>query len=170
MSLGIRRPATAAAAFLLACGGLTTLAATPASAVDFNCKYQSKTFPTPGDDTFVEIELCVQRVADGYEASADVNWFNGGDSSVDDHRKFDRFDVQVRVEQRVNGSDVVKGSRTCDMRFSINTSKRGGKFCTKFVTHDRTAKWSADGKVVYDLDRDGKGSYTWNLTGSPLID
>ncbi|MFI2431938.1 hypothetical protein [Streptomyces sp. NPDC018693] len=170
MRFAIRRSGTAAAAFLLACGGLTTLAATPAHAVDFACTYQSKTFSTPGDNTFVEIDLCIRRVADGYEATADVDWFNGGTSSVDGNRKFDRFEVQVRVEQRVDGSDVVKGSRTCDMQFSINTSPRYGQICSKFVTHDRTAKWSADGKVVYDIDRDGEGAYTWQLTGSPLID
>ncbi|NGO11927.1 hypothetical protein G5C60_31075 [Streptomyces sp. HC44] len=145
---------------------MTTLAATPAYAVDFACKYQDKTFATPGDNTYVEIQLCIQRVGDGYEATADVSWFNGGTSSIDGERKFDKFDVQVRVEQ----SNVVKGSRTCDIRYDINSFPRSSELCSKFVTHDRTSTWTADGKVVFDLDRDGEGAYTWDLTGSPQID
>ncbi|MFJ1805092.1 MULTISPECIES: hypothetical protein [unclassified Streptomyces] len=170
MTFSIRRSAATTAAFLLALGGLTTLTVAPAYADDFACSYQDKTFPTPGDDTYVEIELCIQRVADGYEATADVSWFNGGTSSVDGNRKFDQFDVQVRVEQYVSGSDDIKGSRTCDIRYDVNSFPRSSDRCSKFVTHNRTATWSADGKVVYDIDRDGEGNSTWNLTGSPRID
>jgi len=171
MKRTLRRPTTAAAAFLLAFGGASALTVAPAYADDAACSsLQSKTFPTPGDNTYVEIQLCIERTGGGYQATAQVDWFNGGDTDQDDHRKFDKFDVQVRVEQHVSGSDVVKGSRTCDIRYDINNFKRYSDICSKFVTHDRTATWSADGKITYDIDRDGEGSSTWDLTGSSQID
>lgn len=163
--------AATAAVLPLAVAGVATLASTPAFADDYACSgVHEKTFPTPGNDTRVEVKLCIDRGADGYQAYAYVEWWNGGDSNVNDDRKFDRFDVQIRVEQHASGSETVRGSRTCDSQYLINTTGTYGDDCGKYVVSNRTGTWSADGKIVYDIDRDGNGAYTWDLHGSPQID
>lgn len=173
MMVKVRRTTTAAAAFLLAFGGMSALTVGPAYAEDYACtSYQDKTFPTPGSDVEVSIKLCIEHYSEGgYEATAYYKWSGSGGTDLDDNRKFDRFDLQVRVEQHdPDIGDIIQASRVCDVRYDINTSGDGSGFCPKWYSHSRALTWSADGTVTYDIDRDGEGAYTWNLGGSPQID
>jgi hypothetical protein len=37
------------------------------------------------------------------------------------------------------------------------------------TTASGTGGWSADGSVTYNINNDGEGAHTWDLTGSPGI-
>ncbi|MER5430853.1 hypothetical protein [Streptomyces sp. NPDC002588] len=153
---------------------MTALTVGPAYAVDSACSgYQDKTFSTPGSDVHFAVNLCIEHYSEGgYEATAYYTWSGGGGTDLDDNRKFDQFDLQVRVEQHdPDLGDIVKASRVCDLRYDINTSSAWSGTCGKWYSHSRALTWSADGTVTYDIDRDGKGALpAWNLGGSARID
>ncbi|WP_460066790.1 hypothetical protein [Streptomyces sp. YKOK-I1] len=152
---------------------MSALTVGPAYAVDYACTlYQEKSFSTPGSDVKVWIKLCIEYYSEGgYEATAYYKWSGSGGTDLDDNRKFDQFDIQVRVEQHdPDDGDIVKAARVCDARYNINTTDSWSGSCPKWYSHSRALTWSADGTVTYDIDRDGKGAYTWELGGSPQID
>ncbi|MEU5976065.1 hypothetical protein [Streptomyces sp. NPDC047315] len=123
--------------------------------------HQVKEFPTSGYNTDVNITLCVAPRTDGWIASVDGYWTDGGGV-----RKFDNFDIQVRLER--NDADVKVS--LCDITAEINRADSGTIQCqTKIHKTENQKGLSADGKILYDLDADGKGGYTWALTGSPRL-
>ncbi|MDL4773034.1 MULTISPECIES: hypothetical protein [Thermomonosporaceae] len=169
--MGFARIARPLLATAVVAATVTTLAPA-ASASTERCIYSDdsrmkKTFPTPGTDTSFAINLCVIKRSDGkHYAYADVHWNNGGDSDTDDKRKFDRFNVTVRLER----NDVVKTFRLCDIRHAVNTQKSGIELCVTSVdASTANGGWTADGWAQYDLDRDGQGVKAWEWYGSPSV-
>ncbi|MGH8867445.1 MAG: hypothetical protein ACRDYU_05555 [Actinomycetes bacterium] len=96
-----------------------------------------------------------------HNAYARIQWEDGGGA-----RKFDNFDVHVRVERY----DVTKDAVSCDYTSEINASSTGMGYCPgATTTASGTGYWSGDGYVAYDYDADGEGGKTWSLGGTPLI-
>jgi len=162
----------AAAVAALACGLLVSLTGTPALAATVTkCSgEQHKSFPTPGNDTDVYITVCIHTIST-YERLAwyYLSWKDGGDSDVDDDRKFDKFTVQIRIERY----DSVQNDISQSLRASINTHSTGTYDYTGYgagyTDTDRLGGWTADATVTYNIDRDGEGDYKWQLTGSPQV-
>ncbi|MFH8613674.1 hypothetical protein ACH4E8_01195 [Streptomyces sp. NPDC017979] len=161
LSRGMLVTALAAGGVLVA-GNPVTAAETAAGTPIRACSTQQhKEFPTSGYNTDVYIKLCVAPRTNGWIASADGYWTDGGGK-----RKFDNFDIQIRLER--NDKDVLVS--LCDITAEVNRADSGTIQCqTKIHKTENMKGLSADGKVNYDLDADGKGGYTWALTGSPRL-
>ncbi|MCO6006661.1 hypothetical protein NE236_16875 [Actinoallomurus purpureus] len=149
-----------------------TALAPPAHADTEHCLYSDnpkmkKTLPTPGKDTRFAINLCVVKLSNGkHWAYADIHWHNGGDSDVDDKRKFDKVGFVLRLERH----NVARQTQSCEARHKVNTQKDGDVFCsTKVDSSKVNGGWTADGYVKYDIDRDGKSAMTWNWPDSPSV-
>ncbi|MFH8613673.1 hypothetical protein ACH4E8_01190 [Streptomyces sp. NPDC017979] len=158
LSRGMLATALAAGGLLVA-SSPTTAAETAASR---GCSTkQHKEFDTSGYNTDVYLTLCVASRDGGYIASADGYYIDGGGK-----RKFDNFDIQIRLERDNKDLKV----SVCDITAEINRADNGPIQCqTKIHATGSSKGLSADGKVNYDLDADGKGGYTWALTGSPRL-
>jgi len=135
-----------------------------------SCHSQTRSFPTPGDDTSLTVKTCITwspAAPDSHQSSAWISWTHGGDSAADGNRKFDALEVTIRLERYGRSY----GSVACSFAGDINRNRSGSGICFG-VTLNSTANggWTGDGQVTYDLDRDGKGASTWQLTGSPQAD
>lgn len=148
----------AALTTVLATGGALVVGATPAGAA-VACKSNSKEFPTDWYNADVTIKLCVRSENGGHFADAYVTWNEAGSN------KFDRFTVEVRLER--NDADIAVD--TCSMTASINSLYQGDDFCGRGSFASGSGGWTADGKVIYNINNDGKGDFVWSLTGSPAI-
>lgn len=162
-----RRALTTGLSVLAAAGmltGATVLTATPAGADVERCTgWQDRSFSTSGFDTDVEIKLCVDDYYDAHHAISYIKWEDGGGV-----RKFDNFDVHVRLERY--DADYDKAS--CDWTYEINNNTSSGSRGCGFMGYSSSSAnggWTADGHVRFDLDADGKGGDTWSLHGSPMI-
>ncbi|MEU5973800.1 hypothetical protein [Streptomyces sp. NPDC047315] len=160
LSRGMLVTALAAGGILVA-GNPATAAESAAGPINACSATQKKEFATSGYDTDVHLKLCVVPRTGGWLVSADGGWTDGGGV-----RKFDNFDIQVRLER--NDKDVLVS--LCDITAEINRADSGRIQCqTKVHKTENQKGLSADGKVLYDLDADGAGGYTWALTGSPRL-
>ncbi|MEV4004831.1 hypothetical protein [Actinomadura sp. NPDC049753] len=157
-----RRLATTVAASALLAGGLGYLAA-PAMAYTEKCtSNQDTTIGTPGTNVSVHIKLCIVD-SGGYHQAVAYGTFSGGGGTTD---KFDNFDLKVRVERY----DSVYDTHTCDFTSLINNNSSSAISCGWAVSGSSyNYGWSADGAVNYDINLDGLGGKTWNLTGTPTI-
>ncbi|MDO0913483.1 hypothetical protein QQM39_22340 [Streptomyces sp. DT2A-34] len=161
MKSKISRRATVLAASALAVASSLVLN-TPAQALGGCGSEQHREFGTSGYNTDVYIQMCVTRERsnpDKFWASAEGYWIDGGGA-----RKFDNFDIKVRLER--NDSAIL--TATCDYTAEINGASSGTIQC-KTGSHYTTSQTglSGDGWVNFDLDADGLGGDTWELTGSP---
>ncbi|WP_262059844.1 hypothetical protein [Streptomyces sp. STR69] len=167
----------ATAAFCV--GGLTF--ADSAHAVDSVCTgMQSKSFSTPGFDTDVKLQVCIQESPTSpasedyrtYTAVLSGVFTDGGGGST---RKFDNFDLEIRLESSPaggTGSDYVDSKAVCDVTASINRDDSAGLRCqTGLKMHvNMRPRVTGDATVRYDIDADGKGALgPWDLTGSPHL-
>jgi hypothetical protein len=125
---------------------------------------------TPGSAATVKIALCLVRTPSGaYTAVAVPSWSRvPGVPPL----QFEKFVIEVRLEH----SDARIKKRKCDRTEFINLvlsqdSFRNGQEChsptVPKLTGERT--WSADGRVIYNVDNDGRGVQIWRLHGSGLI-
>jgi hypothetical protein len=76
--------------------------------------------------------------------------------------------VTVRLEH----SDNVVLSRTCDLTKLINelqNSPDRNRCGPIWHSTPTRGHWTTDGVVHYDIYGDGKGTFTWNLRGSPEL-
>ncbi|WP_125804071.1 hypothetical protein [Actinoplanes sp. ATCC 53533] len=160
------RPLMALATATMIVTGGVLVGAAPAYA-DTSCTpKQKKSFATPGYNTDLEVQVCVANSGPHRSAHIQVGWQDGGSSSTDGDRKFDKLVLHYRLER--NDRDYATGS--CSIAGRVNTNRSGAWVCgTTEVTSSLTGGWSGDGYVQYDLDRDGEGSSNWQLTGSPLV-
>lgn len=144
----------------------TTATAGPAHASTSNCTDdQHKSFPTPGFNTDLYVDVCVFSSGyTGHYARFGVVWLDGGDSATDGDRKFDALRLNVRLERY----DHVYTTASCSIAGKVNRNEYGNASClTSTFKLSKHEGWTADGTVTYDIDRDGEGSKTWSLTGSP---
>lgn len=142
---------------MTACGAMV-LGAAPASAAT-KCKSNSDELPTEWFNADVTVKLCVRSANGGHFADGYVNWSDAGSD------KFDKFVVQVRLER----NNVSQAVDTCSMTAAINSTSVGDDFCGRGSFAGGSGGWTADGKVIYNINNDGKGDITWELTGSPSI-
>lgn len=145
----------------------TTLTPAPAqaAAAEACTGWQHKEFPTSGFNTDVSVKLCVTKYSGGtpeHGAYAYVKWSDGGGA-----RKFDNFDVRIRLERH----DADQAAGACDYTSEINGNSAGGpRYCFGAAhVSSLDGGWTADGYVAYNLDADGEGGKTWSLHGSPQI-
>lgn len=119
-----------------------------------------------GDDLQITINLCVSRIDKNSQRGAtarEIQW-RGTQAS----KRFNYFRLTVRLEHH---EQTVK-THTCDMASAINQHRFNDRkySCSAGWTSNASAgRWTADGTVHYDVADDGKGAYTWQLTGSPAI-
>jgi len=139
------------------------LAAPAANASTTQCTdWQHKEFATPGYNTDVEIRLCVEAYSSAHSGYAETRWWDGGTY----YKKFDNFDVRIRVERY----DADYDSVGCSYESSINLYDSDYRVCDGlWVGSGSSGGWSVDGYVAYNLDGDGKGGMTWSLHGTPLV-
>ncbi|WP_328909054.1 hypothetical protein OG230_05830 [Streptomyces sp. NBC_00234] len=131
----------------------------PASAAVMCSDRQLKEFATPGENVDVSISLCVEKVNGVFKARAYGTATDGGGL-----RKFDSFIVEIVLEK----SDVMQKYQDCIFTTRINDNANSNLDCTSPGT-SAAGRYTADGSIYYDLDGDGQGGYTWQLTGSPSL-
>ncbi|MET9635607.1 MULTISPECIES: hypothetical protein [Streptomyces] len=174
MHKNLLRASAVGAAAIAFCGVISVSQASAAqtcSTAGTNARIQVMTGIIP--EAQLSVPTCVEAVADGkVRGKATVNWgfINDGQSDMTSKR-FTSFKVTTRLESRVpGGTDVVVNSKTCDVTANINAAPESSFTClTPAVTLDPAKQWSGDATVVYDIEGDGKGPITWQLTGSPLM-
>lgn len=155
-----------AAVITAAVAGATAIApATSAAAADVAyCSgnytqeaYQAKKIALPGKpDITVYVDLCLYNHVGSYQAISNVSWDGGFIVGT----RFNSFTATVWVQK----NDVNKCTGTGYP--SINSYDSGSLAFTCAWQSANTSGVSADGKIVYDIANDGKGAYTWQLTGT----
>ena len=160
----VRRAATVVA---LSAAMLTgSLAVTPAQAAG-NCAESHKELPTPGYNVDLWVDLCATG-STGQRSGAYmiVNWRDAGGGANDGDRKFDGLRMYLRVERY----DTIYAGDSWSLAGKLNRNA-SGSWTSPIVWADssRRGGWSGDGKVEYDIDRDGEGYQdAWQLHGSPI--
>ncbi|MET7682167.1 hypothetical protein [Streptomyces sp. NPDC005423] len=139
---------------------------------------QSKAFSTPGFDTDVNLQVCIQETSPAsndyrtYTAVVTGSFADGGGGST---RKFDNFDLEIRLESRAagsSGSDYVDSKAVCDVTADINRDDGGALRCQTGLemSVNMGPLVTGDSTVRYDIDADGKGALgPWELQGSPHL-
>jgi hypothetical protein len=165
MARKIPRLAAVASLFIASLSFTPTTAAWAASACS---SPQEKTFSLPGKpDVWVGAELCVYTSGSGNnnkQAILSINWqgsFLGG-------KRFDKFVAEVRVER----NDIVYGNEQCNWTSDLNgiSDSEGVMWdCYAYYSSSLNGGWTADGRIIYNINNDGKGDMVWNLAGSPRV-
>ncbi|MBT2396197.1 hypothetical protein J7E89_09485 [Streptomyces sp. ISL-100] len=126
-------------------------------------------------DTQIGAEVCADPSSDGkIKANTTLNWGILDDQVQDTGKRFTSFKVTTRLENRPtsSGTDSVVTSTTCDFtdKLNQNYANATGLTCSSpAAVFNPDLWWSGDATVVYDIEADGKGAITWQLTGSPLV-
>lgn len=165
VKLRLPRLATAASAATLAMCGLVAMPATASAAAASDCSSkQHKAFDTLGANLDVYITLCVYRDSNSdYHATANVSWTDGNQGS---NGGMEKLYVEVRLER----NDTVYKKNTTNYSNVTNAYSSGsGSNSTAEYHSSTTGGWTADGTVTWNVDLDGEGDGTWDLTGSPSI-
>ncbi|MEV5877545.1 hypothetical protein AB0L75_25650 [Streptomyces sp. NPDC052101] len=106
-----------------------------------------------------------------------LSWQILDDVVVDSSKRFTSFKITSRIEERLTktGEDHVVTSKTCDMTKLVNDNATWfrdepvNNCVPESSLYDGEVFWSTDSTIVYDIEGDGKGPITQQLTGSPLI-
>ena len=131
--------------------------------------YHYIVLPALGYDR-VSIDLCAARTESPSQrlAFGTVDW----NADMTRGKAFNSFKLTVRLER----ADRVELTRTCDLTSALNSRStsslvpRASRMCkTAWFKNAPKYKWTGDGVVKFDIYGDGKGTYTWNLRGSPEI-
>jgi hypothetical protein len=146
--------------------GAAVAVASPALA-DTTCSaHQEYEFDTSGFNTDLRVRVCLYHGSPTRGAYVQASWKNGGDNVEDNRRKFDLLVIHYQLQQ-FDGT-VVAGS--CDLTRRVNSSDSDQFMCdTAYRESPRKGGWSADGYIIYNLDRDGEGEKRIDLTGSPIM-
>ncbi|WP_432250043.1 hypothetical protein ACRAR1_24535 [Streptomyces sanyensis] len=162
----IHRKITSAA--VAAGAALTGVVATPApasAAATTKCSStQHREVDTVGPNLDIYVKLCVVRDASNrYHAQAVVSWKDGGGGAC---CGMEKVLVEVRLERR----DAVQRRTSGNLQASMSGFSDGTiPLKTSTYTSSSPGGWTADGKVVYNIQNDGAGDRTWQLGGSPSI-
>ncbi|MDX3546972.1 hypothetical protein PV729_33830 [Streptomyces europaeiscabiei] len=127
--------------------------------------YQDKRFPTQGANTLVQVKMCIE-VNSSYRAVAKayIAWIDGEEIISDN--KFDYISIQTRLEQYNN--TITQAVDECNLNDNIDTQNQGNTTCTTPSEGVYSVNgFTADATVYYDINGDGEGMFTWELTGSP---
>ncbi|MFD4835325.1 hypothetical protein ACFWPV_36655 [Streptomyces uncialis] len=165
MRLTAQRLAATAAAGTLALVGVVALPGSASAAAAKKCTAtQTKELDTVGPNLDLKVELCVHRNASNqYWASVNVAWTDGGGGVC---CGMEKVNVEVRLE-RNNG---VLRDKTYNYAAAINLTGSGSQgHRTDYYSSSSAGGWTADGKVVHNIQNNGAGDGTWQLGGSPSI-
>ncbi|GAA2869700.1 hypothetical protein [Nonomuraea rubra] len=143
--------------------GASLAAASPAAATTNCSTWAKKTIALPGKpDLLVEARTCVLTDGNYRKGRVQVKWSQDG---LTYGNRFDKFVVQARLER-----SIVHATTNCDYRHEVNSQGGGSETCdTPFKYSSVDGSWIGDGKIVYNVNNDGKGDYTWGLKGSPSL-
>jgi hypothetical protein len=129
-------------------------------------------------DVRVTEQTCVIRFPQGhglarYKAWVRTTWAPTGAGRLSGDR-FHHYTVQARLEFRLSGGDKVIREHDCPIGNSIDGLVSGSNVCQTplsptFVGGNPERAFTGDGKVVYDVEFDGKSSRTMQLHGSPRV-
>jgi hypothetical protein len=129
-------------------------------------------------DVRVTEQTCVIKFPVGhglarYKAWVRTTWAPTGSGRVTGER-FNHYTVQARLEFRLPGGDRVISHRDCAIANTIDAFVHSSDVCQTplsrtFVGGNPERAFTGDGKVVYDIEFDGKGSRTMHLHGTPRV-
>jgi hypothetical protein len=155
---------------------LTTVAAVPARADEVSsCKSgQNRTIALPGKtDVVVWSDVCTRRDLTHIKPYGDITWEYAGPPLGAVVRKFHHFEQEIRLERRSCSScnDTVVQRYTRDLTAFMNQEYEPtwNAYVGNWATMAAGYYYSADVTIRYDIQDDGAGEISWNLTGSPLI-
>lgn len=145
----------------------TVLTGSPAQAVNSCSEYQTIPFETPGFDTDLRVRLCLTHGSPTRGAYAQVSWDNGGDSAVDEQRKFDELVIRYRLVSM----NAVMAAGSCDLGEKVNLSESGLFMCpASYHRSTERGGWTVDGVIEFNIDRDGAGRKQITLTSTPIVE
>ena len=157
------RPLVAAAAALLLAPVLTALMSAPAHAAECS-RSQHREIDTPGYNADLWVKVCASGGHTKHSAFLVARWDDAGGGANDGDRKFDGLRLHLRVER----NNRTYKSASWSIAGRVNRADSGvWSSPTLTATSSRNHGWTGDGYVSYDVDRDGKGTYDWSLSGSP---
>ncbi|MFC5144550.1 hypothetical protein [Streptomyces aureoversilis] len=169
-----RRIGSLIAAGAVAAGSVLLSGTTPAQAAPVPCtgKEENVQVFAGSNVNRVDVKLCGWRTVDEdtVQGFSEIDWL-----IEDPDITFSKFKIQTRVEKRAaaDGKDTVVDSATCDITKALNSAAepRYPEQChpAAVVWYDPKYWWSTDATVTYDVEGDGKGDITWELSGSPLV-
>jgi hypothetical protein len=128
-----------------------------------------------GADVRVTEQTCVIEFPEDarrakYKAWVYTTWRPVGGGGVRP-KQFEDYDVTARLELNQRGKDRVLTTRTCRIASRLNALVSGSYTCQTPVdgVYGRFGRFSGDGRVIYDIDGDGKNNFRWPLHGSPTV-
>ncbi|WP_037650225.1 hypothetical protein [Streptomyces flavidovirens] len=177
MNRAVMRLSTFAAAAVAFSGVIMTSQSARAAATCSTASSNLRVIDLPGlkPDTQIGADVCADPSADkNVKADVTLNWGILDDQVQDAGKRFTSFKVISRLENRPSpsGVDRVVASTTCDFtnKFNQSYANATGLTCsTPTAAYNADLHWSGDATVVYDIEGDGKGAITWQLTGTPLV-
>ncbi|GHI02319.1 hypothetical protein AQI88_26550 [Streptomyces cellostaticus] len=110
-------------------------------------------------------------------AKSVMSWQILDDQVIDNSKRFTSFKITTRLEERLTKTteDHVVTSKTCDLTKLVNDNytwfqnEPVNTCAAPSAVYDGEVYWSADATIVYDIEGDGRGPITQQLTGSPLV-
>lgn len=138
------------------------ISASPADAATA-CYNNYQRLQVPTDHVDVWVNLCVISSGGNVQAEARVRWDRP--AAHDSIRDFDYFTVNVRLER----ADAVIRSNNCVITELVNEHETSYVCETSWAPKGSAQTWTSDGAVVYDINLDGQGRFSWDLRGSPAI-
>jgi hypothetical protein len=128
-----------------------------------------------GADVRVSEQTCVIEFPVGagrakYKAWVHTTWRPSGSGGIRP-KQFEDYNVTARLELNQSGPDRNLAKRTCKIASRLNRLASGSYTCQTDVEGNfgTAGRFTGDGSVVYDVDGDGKGNFSWPLTGSPAV-
>ncbi|MFF8946126.1 hypothetical protein ACF1A5_28450 [Streptomyces sp. NPDC014864] len=154
---------------------LVALAAAPASAATADSQFDV-IFPGKKPQTTYYVQNTAGN-SGSMTGKSVMHWQIVDDQVVDNSKRFTSFKITTRIEERLTKSseDHVVTSRTCDWtklvndNYSWNLLEDANTCAAPPTVYDGEVWWSTDSTIVYDIEGDGRGPITKELTGSPLI-
>ncbi|MGW0284043.1 hypothetical protein ACWDXT_13120 [Streptomyces sp. NPDC003236] len=135
------------------------------------------TFPgsKPQSEYYVDNSLALKN--GGLATRSMTYWQILDDQVIDNSKRFTSFKITSRVEERLTktSEDHVVTSKTCDLTQLVNDNyswfqdEPANNCVAPSPVYDGEVFWSTDATVVYDIEGDGHGAFTKELTGSPLV-
>ncbi|MFI1762517.1 hypothetical protein ACH41H_10790 [Streptomyces sp. NPDC020800] len=170
------RSALTAAGLSSAAVALGVLLAGPAAAAATTSQFDV-VFPGQKPQTQYYVENSTASKDGNIAAKSVMSWQILDDQVIDNSKRFTSFKITTRLEERLTKTteDHVVTSKTCDLTKLVNDNytwflnEPVNTCAAPSAVYDGEVFWSADSTVVYDIEGDGHGPITKELTGSPLV-
>lgn len=120
-------------------------------------------------------DLCTSIIGGKIQSQVHTLWGKEDFAPSPVTKKFTSFKVESRLERRTESDpkDTVVSSVTCDFTDALNRQTSNADFnayvCASPQKSLTAGLWSTDSTITYDVEGDGKGLISWELTGSPLF-